>query len=187
MSEQKLISQLKEGSEPVFRQLVAQYQDMVFNTAIGLLQQQNDAEDVTQEVFMQVHRSIQQFKEEAALSTWLYRITITKSLDFLRAKKRKKRFGFISSLFANSNQPLYEPIDFYHPGVALDKKEDAAILFKAIRLLPENQQTAFVLNKLEGLNYTEIGVILSVSESAVDSLLQRAKQNLRKQLGKFPT
>ena len=180
MSEQELISQLKLGDEQAFKQLVTKYQDMVYNTALGLLQHQSDAEDIAQEVFIQVYRSIHQFKGEAALSTWLYRIAVTKSLDFLRSKKRKKRFGFISSIFGHDNQPLYEPPDFHHPGVTLDKKEDAALLFKLIDQLPENQKTAFVLNKLEDLAYAEIATIMKTTESAVDSLLQRARQNLRK-------
>ncbi len=182
MTEQELISQLRQGDEIAFKQLVNLYQDMVFNTALGMVQQHTDAEDTAQEVFIQVYKSVKDFKEQAALSTWIYRITITKCLDFLRSKKRKKRFGFISSIFGNDNQPLYEPADFHHPGVALDKKEDAALLFKMIEQLPEKQKTAFILNKLEDLSYTEIALIMKTSPPAVDSLLQRAKQNLRKNL-----
>ncbi len=180
MSEQELISQLQQGDEQAFKYLVAKHADMVYNTALGLVQQHIDAEDITQEVFIQVYRSIQQFKGEAALSTWLYRITVTKCLDFLRSKKRKKRFGFMISIFGQDNHPLYEPPDFHHPGVALDKKEDAALLFKLIDTLPENQKTAFILNKLENLSYGEIAEIMKTTASAVDSLLQRARLNLKK-------
>ena len=104
----------------------------------------------------------------------------------LRSKRRKKRFGFLSSLFGEDNKPIYEPEDFNHPGVQQERKEDAALLFKMIGLLPENQRTAFILNKVEELSYREIAVILNTSESAVDSLLQRAKQNLRKKLNDLP-
>jgi RNA polymerase sigma-70 factor (ECF subfamily) len=180
LTEQELISQLQQGEEHAFKLLVSRYQDKVFNTAVGLLQQHGDAEDITQEVFIQVYRSVQQFKGSAALSTWIYRITVTKCLDHIRSKKRKKRFGFIVSIFGNDNQPLHEPADFYHPGVALDKKQDAALLFTLIDELPENQKTAFVLNKLEDLSYAEIALVMKTTESAVDSLLQRARQNLKK-------
>ncbi len=182
MTEKKLIIALCNGEEPAFRELVTQFQDKVFNTALGLLQQHADAEDISQEVFIQVYRSIKQFKGDALLSTWIYRITITKSLDFLRSKKRKKRFGFVSGLFGDRNQAIHEPGDFNHPGVQQERKEDAALLFKMVDLLPENQRTAFILNKVEELSYREIADILKTSESAVDSLLQRAKQNLRKKL-----
>lgn len=186
MTEQELIFGLRHGEESAFKELVTLFQDKVFNTALGLLQHHAEAEDIAQEVFIQVFRSIKNFKEESLLSTWIYRITVTKSLDHLRSKKRKKRFGFLSSLFGDDNIPVYEPEDFNHPGVLQENKENAAILFKAIDQLPENQHTAFVLNKVEGLSYREIAAILNTTETAVDSLLQRAKQNLRKKINEFP-
>lgn len=186
MTEQELVYGLRNGDEIAFKELVLRFQDRVFNTALGLLQHSSDAEDIAQEVFIQVYRSIHQFKEESLLSTWIYRITTTKCLDFLRSKKRKKRFGFISSLFGAGNTPLHEPEEFDHPGVQLDKKEDAALLFKLIDQLPENQRTAFILNKVEELTYREIAAILNTSEPAVDALLQRAKQNLRKKINELP-
>jgi len=97
LTEPELILALKEKSEPAFKELVNLYQHRVFNTALSLLQHPGDAEDVAQEVFMQVYRSINSFKEQSQLSTWIYRITVTRSLDHLRAKKRKKRFGIIGS------------------------------------------------------------------------------------------
>jgi RNA polymerase sigma factor (sigma-70 family) len=186
LTEQELLYGLRNGEELAFKELVNQFQNRVFNVSLGLLQQHADAEDIAQEVFIQVYRSIKNFKEEARLSTWIYKITVTKCLDHLRSKKRKKRFGFISSLFGNDNTPLYEPEEFNHPGVQLDKKEDAKILFKLVDELPENQRTAFILNKVEELSYREIAAILNTSEPAVDSLLQRAKQNLRKKINELP-
>ncbi|MBK6635133.1 MAG: RNA polymerase sigma factor [Chitinophagaceae bacterium] len=82
--------------------------------------------------------------------------------------------------------PLHEPKDFNHPGVLQENKEDAALLFKMIGQLPENQRSAFILNKVEELSYREIAAILNTTEPAVDSLLQRAKQNLRKKLNEWP-
>jgi len=183
LTETELILRLREGDEPAFRELVTSYQDMVFNTAIGFLQNSTDAEDIAQEVFIRVYRSIHQFKGDALLSTWIYRITVTQCLDHIRSKKRKKRFGFMNALFGQDNQPLAEPAEFNHPGIQQEQKEEAAILFKMIEQLPENQRIAFILNKVEDLSYRQIADILKTTESAVDSLLQRAKQNLRKKLG----
>ena len=92
----------------------------------------------------------------------------------------------MSSLFGADNKPVYEPEAFDHPGVQLDRKEDAALLFKLVDQLPENQRTAFILNKVEELSYKQIADILNTSEPAVDSLLQRAKQNLRKKINELP-
>lgn len=155
---------------------------MVYNTALGIVQSAEDAEDISQEVFVQVYESIHTFKGEAKFSTWLYKITVTKTMDHLRRKKRKKRFAFIQSIFGAHDEIVHEPPDFHHPGVALDKKETAAELFKAIQQLPENQKIAFTLNKLEGLNYQQVSEIMNTTVPSIESLLHRAKNNLKKLL-----
>ena len=182
MDERTLVEQLKRGDESAFKTIVTTWQDMVYNTAMGILQSAEDAEDVAQEVFVQVYESIHSFKGESKLSTWLYRITTSKALDHIRRKKRKKRFAFIQHLFGENNEVIIQPPDFNHPGVVLDNKENAAALFKAIETLPDNQKIAFVLNKVEGLNYQEIGEVMKTTVSSVESLLHRAKSNLRKAL-----
>jgi RNA polymerase sigma-70 factor (ECF subfamily) len=185
LNEGELIHLLKKKDREAFKELVETWQDMVYNTALGILQNVEDAEDTAQEVFVQVYESIGSFKEESKLSTWIYRITVSKALDHIRKKKRKKRFAFIQSLYGKNDGPAIDPPDFFHPGVKMENKENAAILFKAIEKLPANQKTAFVLNKTEGLTYLEIGEIMKLSNSAVDALLQRAKQNLRKNLKEY--
>lgn len=185
MTELELIQRLRDGDELAFKTMVETYQDMVFNTALGVVQNNEDAEDVTQEVFIQVFRSIDQFKGDSRLSTWIYRITTTKALDHIRSKKRKKRFAFVTSLFGANNELLHEPVDFYHPGVDMDRKEQAALLFRMIAQLPDNQKVAFNLHKTEELSYQEIAAIMGISVSAVESLLFRARQNLRKMLEKY--
>ena len=184
MTELELIHGLRNADEPAFKYLVDTYQPRVFNTAIGIVQNAEDAEDVSQEVFIQVYRSIHNFKGESKLSTWLYRIATTRSLDLLRSRKSKKRFGFIQRMFGEGNEPLHEIPDFNHPGVAMDRKENAAKLFKAIAQLPENQKAAFTLHKLEDLSYQEVSEVMKTSVAAVESLMHRAKQNLRKMLEK---
>ena len=91
LNEWVLIEQLKQKDEAAFKAVVETWQDMVFNTAIGIVQSAEDAEDVAQEVFVQVYESINTFKGDSKFSTWLYRITITKAMDHIRRKKRKKR------------------------------------------------------------------------------------------------
>ncbi len=180
-----LINQLKQGDPAAFKQVVETWQDMVYNTAIGIVQQPADAEDVAQEVFVQVFQSIHGFKGNSKFSTWLYRITISKAMDHERRKRRKKRFAIVRSLFGEDDEQVVDPPDFNHPGVLFDRKEKAAILFRAMKDLPENQHIAFVLNKVEGLSYQEISEVMETSVSAVESLLHRAKTNLRKTLKDF--
>lgn len=184
MNELELIQGLREGDESAFRYMVDTYRDRVYNTALGIVQNAEDAEDVAQEVFIQVFRSIGSFKGESKLSTWLYRIATTRSLDLLRSRKSKKRFGLLQRLFGDGNEPVMEIPDFNHPGVALDRKENAARLFRAISQLPENQKIAFTLHKLEDLSYQEVSEVMQTSLPAVESLMHRARQNLKKILEK---
>ena len=179
MNESELVALLKIKDRQAFKELVETWQDMVYNTSIGFLQNEEDAEDISQEVFIKVYQSIYSFKGQSKLSTWIYRITVSKCLDHLRKKKRKKRFAFMQGLYGNDDTLATDPPDFIHPGVKTESKEKSIALFKAIDKLPENQKTAFVLNKVEELSYREISEIMDSSESAVDSLLQRAKKNLQ--------
>lgn len=185
MSEWTLIEQLKQGDEAAFKAMVTTWQDMVYNTALGILQNAEDAEDVAQEVFVQVYESINTFKGESKFSTWLYRITVTKCMDHIRRRKRKKRFASIQSLFNVNNEPVYNAPDFNHPGVTLDNKEKAAVLLKAIKNLPANQQIAFTLHKMEGLSYQEVSEVMKTTVSSIESLLHRAKNNLKKALEEY--
>lgn len=182
MDERILVEQLKQGDEAAFKTIVETFQNMVYNTALGIVQGAEDAEDIAQETFVQVYQSIGSFKGESKFSTWLYRITIAKALDHERRKKRKKRFGFVKSLFGEDSEVVIHPPDFNHPGVALDKKENASTLFKAISSLPENQRIAFTLHKVDGLSYQEVSDVMETSVSSVESLMHRAKTNLKKKL-----
>jgi RNA polymerase sigma factor (sigma-70 family) len=78
LSDQDLIELLKQGDEQAFRKLVETWQDLVFNTVLGMVQDFQEAEDLSQEVFIQVYQSIKQFRGDAKLSTWIYRIAVTK-------------------------------------------------------------------------------------------------------------
>lgn len=165
-----------------FEDIYQSYKNKVFNTVIGYLQHTENAEEVTQDVFMEIYRSLPGFRQESAFSTWVYRIAVNKSLDFLKSSQRKKRLAFISSLFSPATPP---PPDFVHPGVLLEQKERSVYLFKAIDTLPENQKTAFILARLEGLGNKEVSEIMQISVGAVESLLSRARENLKKQLSHY--
>ena len=185
MNELELIEQLKKGEETAFKIIVDTWKDMVYNTSLVIVQNAEDAEDIAQEVFVQVYESIHQFKGDSKFSTWLYRIAITKSLDHLRKKKRKKRFAIIQSLFGVNEEEIRHERNFQHPGISLENKEKAATLFRAINKLPDNQKTAFTLHKLEGLSYQEIAEIMESTESSVESLMHRAKGNLKNILTEY--
>jgi RNA polymerase sigma factor (sigma-70 family) len=185
LNELDLIVLLQQGDEQAFKKLVDDWQDMVYNTALSIINQEDDADEITQEVFIQVYQSISSFKGDSKLSTWLYRIVISKSLDFLKKKKTKKRFAFVQSLFGMQDDDKIYAKEFHHPGIALENKETAAELFKAMESLPNNQRIAFTLHKLEAQKHAEIAEIMNITITAVESLIARAKVNLKKELQEY--
>ena len=160
-------------------------QSRVYNTCLGLIKNEEEADDLSQEVFIEVFRSINTFRGEAKLTTWIYRIAVTKSLEFIRSGKRKKRFAILKSLGISDDEKSLEIPDFTHPGIQMENKERARILFDAMDRLPDNQKVAFTLSKIEGLNYEEIAGVMGKSVSSVESLLHRARLNLQKHLFKY--
>jgi RNA polymerase sigma factor (sigma-70 family) len=185
LNQPELIVQLQQGDGSAFKKLVDEWQDMVYNTALGIVQNADDADDITQEVFIQVYRSVSSFKGDSKFSTWLYRITLGKALDHEKKKKRKKRFGFVQGLFGADGAEQAHAVEFEHPGVQLEKKERAGELFSALKQLPDNQRIAFTLHKLEGQSYQQVAEIMNTTLYAVESLMSRAKTNLRKELKKY--
>jgi RNA polymerase sigma factor (sigma-70 family) len=185
LNQPELIEQLKRGDETAFKKLVEECQDMVYNTVVSIVQDEDTADDITQEVFIQVFQSISSFKGESKISTWLYRIAVSKALDHERRQKRKKRFAFVQRLFGGAVSEGIHPADFLHPGIILERKESAAGLFSALKKIPDTQRAAFTLHKLEGLSYQEIAAVLNTTLAAVESLMGRAKTNLRKELAEL--
>lgn len=162
--------------------LVETYQHMVFRTALDIVQQDQEAEDVAQEVFIEIYRSVKNFRGEAKLSTWIYQVTLTRSFNHERKKRAAKRFSF-KKMLGLDEKVEQEAKDFFHPGVLSEKREDAAVLFRALKNLPENQLTAFVLIRMEGLSYDEAAGVMNVSVKSLEALMHRAKETLRKELG----
>jgi RNA polymerase sigma-70 factor (ECF subfamily) len=151
--------------------------------ALQYTQNYEEAQEITQDVFVSVHLSMGKFNYESKLSTWIYRITINKSLDFIKSKKRNKRFGQLTSLFFDkTNEPKLELSDFNHPGVQLEQKEALLRIFTVLNTLPENQKTALILFKIEKQTLLEIAEIMKMQPKAVESLIYRAKENLAKKL-----
>ena len=175
-----LIDQLRRKEEKAFKQLVDEYQKMVFRTCMGIVHSEDDADDVTQEVFIEAFRSIDTFRADAKVSTWLYRIAINKSLNFIRDNKRNR---LLQSLQAKKLPDI--PDEENHqdqPFEAIQQQQRKKIIDSAIDSLPKNQRTAFVLHKFDELAYKEIAEIMNISLSSVESLIFRARQNLQKKL-----
>jgi RNA polymerase sigma-70 factor (ECF subfamily) len=187
LNEAFFIEQLHAGKQSAFSQLLDDYQQKVFGTCISFIPNKEDAEDVAQEVFLEVFKSIHKFQGNSKLSTWIYKIATNKCLEFIRKKNTKKRFAFMQTIMGNEI-PLDKTSYFTevnHPGILLENKEKSATIFKAINTLPENQRVIFTLAKIDDKSYQEIVEITGKSLSSVESLMFRAKKGLQEKLENF--
>ncbi len=176
-SEAELILRLQKGDELAYLNICTSYQNSIYNAILCIVQSVSDAEDLTQEVFVEAFLNIDAFNQKSKLSTWLYRIAINKALNHRRFWKAKKRLNTILSVL-NLSEAKDVP-DFIHPAQILEDKERSEQLFKAIDALPEKQRVAFVLWQQDDLTYTEIADAMKTTIPSVESLLFRAKQNLK--------
>ena len=176
----ELVVQLQGGSEVAFRTLVERYQSRIYRTIFSLLRNPEEAEDVAQEVFVEVYQTIGRFRGEAALSTWLYRLATSRALKNRRRANAKKRFAYLTSLLGFDNDVLHEPPDHAHPLALLEGQQQLQLLLAHLARLPDQQQVAFTLRHEQELSYEQIAAVLGTTVAAVESLLFRARQTLRK-------
>ncbi len=178
--EKKWLQQITEGDQNALNLLFNHYSSKVYNTTISYTKNAEDAEELVQDIFVTIFETAHKFRFDSSVSTWIYRITINKSLDFLRKKNSKKRLGIFTSIYKkDSSEIIIEPVDFVHPGVKMENIEDAKLLFRVIDQLSENQKTAFILAQIEELSQKETAEIMDITRKSVESLVQRAKANLR--------
>ncbi len=188
MDEREIIIGLKSNDQLAFKYLVDQYNQNVIRTCLGLLQNIEDAEDIAQDVFVEVFQSIHSFRSDSSLSTWLYRIAVNKSLNLIKKNKKKQWLLNIESLFAGKKISDIIPSDLnLLPDEQLIKNENQAELHAAIESLTDSQKVAFTLNKYEDLSYKEISEVMKISLSSVESLIFRAKATIVKKMTKKST
>ncbi|MFC6268120.1 RNA polymerase sigma factor [Frigoriflavimonas asaccharolytica] len=163
-----------QGDKLAFQTIYNLYKDKVYNTAISYAQNREQAEEITQDVFLKIFKKADSFQGTSKVGTWIYRITVNTSLNAIK----KKNFSF----FNFDDKILDSQSDFVHPGILLENKEKSKILFDFIYQLPENQKTAFILSLVEDLPRQEVADVMEISLKSVEGLLQRAKENLRKKI-----
>lgn len=163
-----------DGNQQAFATLYKLYASKAYNTALSYTKNPEDAEEITQDVFIKIYKSMATFNGNSTLTTWIYRIVINTSLNYLKKNKRL-------SQYKNSITDI-QTIEFEHPGVILENKENAKALYRAMDCLADTQKSAFILSYIEGLPRKEVAVIMDTSLKAIESLLQRAKKNMRIEL-----
>lgn len=163
------VRKAQAGDEKAFEGLMKKYLRSILNTAYRYTGERNEAEDIAQEVFIKVWRSIGRFKGSSSFYTWLYRIAVNSCLSYRKRYKHR-----LTSLDVG-----VEMNEAYDPGPEPERKE---ILWRALKGLPDRQRIALVLSRFEGRSYREIAEIMNVSTSSVESLIFRARSTLKKKL-----
>ena len=153
------------------------YKSLVYNLALNYSTNKEDAEEITQDVFLSIFNKMSSFRNKSSIKTWIFRVTINKSLDYLKAKKRFKRNFMYEGVYINQmDQAEYSNIN--HPGVLLESKEEVQEIFRCINDLSEDYKTVIILLKIENKTYNEVSDIMKISTKAVESLFYRAKNKL---------
>ncbi|MEI7484420.1 MAG: RNA polymerase sigma factor [Ignavibacteriota bacterium] len=181
MEDNEILRKLKSGDKSAFEILVSQYSNIVLNTCYRFLLDREDAEDVSQDVFVEIYQSIKSFRGDSKLSTWIYRIAVTKSLDEIKKRNRKKRLSSFGKTLH-----LDDVVSWLGGGTMPDKlimeEEKMCEVMKALDVLPDNQRVAFTLSKIDGYANAEIAAIMNITTIAVESLVYRAKKCVTKEL-----
>lgn len=184
--ERRLIRRLKERDETAFRELVETYRDRVFNMTFRMLGNREEAEDVSQEVFITVFKSIDSFRGDAKFSTWLYRVTANhckNRIKYLARRHDRSKSEFDERIDRNAAAGgTTAPSEIRRPDQQVEGAETAAMVQRLIAELDEDHRVLIVLRDIEELSYEEICQITDLPEGTVKSRLHRARQALRKKI-----
>lgn len=178
-----LVAALKSGDRDAFSTIVTEYRESVIRICRGYVGSKEDAEDIAQEIFIEIYRSAASFRGDSSLSTWIYRMAINRALNWVR--DNRKKFRVYRSGMAENERVLENSAGENEGDAESTNADHRKALRFAIDKLPSNQKRAFILNKYEDLSYNEIADILGISLSSVESLLFRAKRNLQSSLSTY--
>ncbi len=179
----ELLRAVKAGDATAYRGLVEKYQGRLYGMAYGMVRNKEDARDITQDAFVKAYSSLDSFRTESSFYTWLYRIAMNLSIDFLRKRKRQGTTSFDEGIAAKDDDG--NMLAAHHsedPRKALERKRLHKKIMDAVEDLPEDQRQAILLRELEGLSYKEIADIMGIAEGTVMSRLFYARKKLQKVL-----
>jgi RNA polymerase sigma-70 factor (ECF subfamily) len=184
--ERLLLRRLRERDERAFKEMVEQYQNQIFNLLYRMVGSKEEAEDLAQEVFVTVFKSIDQFRGESKFSTWLYRIAANHCKNRIKylARRHDRDHGEFDEALARDEAPgaVAAPVEVPRPDAALEGVERERVLQEAIASLDEEQRLVIVLRDVEELSYEEICEITGLPEGTVKSRLHRARMALKERI-----
>lgn len=177
VSEKKIIEKVLGGDANAFEELVLKYEKTVYNLALRMVGDRDDASDMTQETFIKAYGSLSSFRGDSKFSVWIYRITTNVCLDFLRSKSRKQQVSLTVS-DDDEDAQLDIPDPSSTPEQQLMQKMSMQSVEEGLKTLPDKQRQILVMRELGGMSYAEIGAALSLEEGTVKSRIFRARKRL---------
>jgi len=183
-SDEELVERFIGGETDSFTMLVERYEVRVYNIVYGIMGSRDEAEDLSQEVFIKVYKNLRHFKGKSKFYTWLYRITVNVCLSAQRKKSQSSRIVSMSRLSGVSANPgeVELPDETFSPQKVFKDRELASNIQLAINSLPGILRITFILREFEDLSYRELARIFRCSMGTVKSRLSRARESLRQTL-----
>ncbi len=181
-----LLRRLRDRDERAFRELVDAHRDRVFNITYRMLGNRAEAEDVAQEVFIAVFKTIDSFREESKFSTWLYRVTVNHCKNRIKylARRHERDRDELDEASPSANNAALGPTKGVRPDRALEGAQMEVLLQEAIASLDEEHRAVVILRDVEELSIEEICDITGLPDGTVKSRLHRARAALRKKLAR---
>lgn len=181
-SELELVRQAKAGDQQAFAALMEQNQTRIYNLALRMTGNPDDALELSQEAFFNAWRGLGRFQEESAFSTWLYRLASNVCIDFLRREKRRRGASPSVSLDDEENHTREIPDQRYSPQEQMEQEERRRLIQQGLDAISPEHRQVLLLREMERLSYGEIARILDLEEGTVKSRIARARLALRKYL-----
>jgi RNA polymerase sigma-70 factor, ECF subfamily len=185
----QLVMRAKRGDEEAFRTLMERYRKKVFSIAYGMVRNQETALDICQEVFIKVHRYLESFQGTSSFYTWLYRISINLSIDFIRKQGKSDAVEYDDAIGRREPDDaeawIVPTLLDHNPLQALNRKELGEHLSEALATISEKHRAILLLREVEGLSYEDIARTLKIHKGTVMSRLHHARKNLQRAMRQY--
>ncbi len=179
MNDRDLLKAIAAKDQKAFRLFIEAHQRRIIGLAYKFVNNSQDAEDIAQDVFFKVWKTAHKYRGESTASTWLHRITVNHSLNFLRKSKRESTNAADDYLSGQAAEKTSQP------DRQMEMAHNRDMLHRALDELPEKYRTPFILNKLDGMSYKQVAETLKISLSNVEARIHRAKKKLQDILNKM--